>query len=92
MSLPDEFLGEERHDPLGTAIELRRAAFGKRGDLGNLHLSSSFIDQPPGAGRTREKSGRSAVGEGRPGRRQTIGRPSADELVFASHDVKAGQG
>src|SRR4030095_14534159 len=40
VSLTDEFLGQIRNDPLGAAVQARRAALGARGDLGNLHRQS----------------------------------------------------
>jgi hypothetical protein len=34
-----QFLGQPRHDALGTAIKLRRDRFGQRGDLGDAHAN-----------------------------------------------------
>ena len=42
MPPPHEFFGQIGNDPLGPAVEARRAAFGEWGDLGDLHRRFSF--------------------------------------------------
>ena len=42
MPPPHEFFGEIGNDPLRSAVQARRAAFGEGGDLGNLHRRYSI--------------------------------------------------
>src|SRR5690606_18606033 len=60
VALPDQFLGEVRHDPLGTAVELRRTTFRERRDLGYLHGTTSSYERSIDKGPARPSGPRGA--------------------------------